>query len=94
MWHAAAVARWPLLAAGAAFLGVAGLTPAGATGAGWLLGSAFVLELCSMLRSWRGRPIRLARVAAWLGGVGRLLVLEGVLRGEVVYTALGRSCSR
>jgi hypothetical protein len=89
IWHAAAVARWPLLAAGAGFLGVAGLTPAGATGAGWLLGSAFVLELCSMLRL-PVAVVRLARVAAWSSAAwGGLLVLEGGLRGEVVYTALG-----
>ncbi len=89
MWHAAALARWPLLVAGAGFLGVAGLTPAGAAGAGWLLGSAFVLELCSMLSLPIG-TIRLAQVAAWVSAAwGGLLVLEGGLRGEVVYTALG-----
>ena len=89
IWHAAAVSRWPLVAAGAGFLGVAGLTAAGAAGAGWLLGSAFVLELCSMLRLPGGAD-RLARVAAWISGAwGGLLVLEGGLRGEVVYTAIG-----
>jgi hypothetical protein len=89
IWHAAARARWPLLAAGAGFLGIAGLTLAGATGAGWLLGLALVLELCSMLRLPVG-TIRLARVAAWVPAAwGGLLVLEGGLRGEVVYTALG-----
>jgi hypothetical protein len=89
IWHAAALARWPLLAAGAGFLGVAGLTPAGATGGGWLFGSALVLELSSMLRLPVG-AIRLARVAAWVFSAwGGLLVLEGGLRGEVVYTALG-----
>jgi hypothetical protein len=89
IWHAAAVARWPLLAAGAGLLGVAGLTAPGATGAGWLVGSAFVLELCPMLRLPVG-AVRLARVAAWISAAwGGLLVLEGGLRGEVVYTALG-----
>jgi hypothetical protein len=89
IWHAAARARWPLLAAGAGLLGVAGLTPAGAAGAGWLLGSAFALELCSMLRLSVG-TIRLAWVAIWVPAAwGGLLVLEGGLRGEVVYTALG-----
>jgi hypothetical protein len=89
IWHAAAVARWPLLATGAGLLGVAGLTPEGLTGAGWLLNSGLVLELCSVL----GLPVgvvRLARVAAWIAGAwGGLLVLQGGLRGEVVYTALG-----
>ena len=89
IWHAAALARWPLLAAGAGFLGVAGLTPAGVAGAGWLLGSAFVLEACSMASLPAG-IFRLARAAAWVSGAwGGLLVLEGGLRGEVVYTALG-----
>jgi hypothetical protein len=89
IWHATALARWPLLAAGAGFLGVAGLTPAGATGAEWLLGSALVLEVCSMASPSAG-IFRLALVAAWVSGAwGGLLVLEGGLRGEVVYTALG-----
>jgi hypothetical protein len=89
IWHAAALARWTLVAAGAGFLGVAGLTSAGATGAGWLLGSALVLELCSMASLPVG-TFRLARVAAWASGSwGGLQVLEGGLRGEVVYTALG-----
>ena len=89
IWHAAALARWPLLAAGAGFLGVVGLTPAGAAGAGWLLGSAFILQVCSMASLPAG-TVRLARVVAWVSGAwGGLLVLEGGLRGEVVYTALG-----
>lgn len=89
MWHAAALARWPLLAVGAGVLGVAGLTAAGATGGGWLLGTALVLELCSMASLPAGL-IRLAQVAAWASAAwGGLLVLEGGLRGEVVYTALG-----
>jgi len=89
IWHAAAVARWPLLAAGTGFLGLAGLTPVGAMGAAWLLGSALVLELCSMLRL-PAIADRLARAATWIAGAwGGLLVLEGGLRGEVVYTALG-----
>jgi hypothetical protein len=89
IWHAAALARWPLLAVGAGFLGVAGLTPAGVTGAGWLFGSALVLELCSMARLPVGTA-RLAEMAAWVSAAwGGLLVLEGGLRGEVVYTALG-----
>ena len=89
IWHAGALARWPLLAVGAGLLGVAGLTSAGVTGAGWLFGSALVLELCST--SWlSGGLVRLAGMAAWVAAVwGGLLVLEGGLRGEVVYTALG-----
>jgi hypothetical protein len=89
MWHAAARARWPLLAMGAAFLGTAGLTPAGVIGAGWLIGSALALELSSMA-SLTARVERLVQMGAWVSAVwGGLLVLEGGLRGEVVYTALG-----
>ena len=89
IWHAAARARWPLLAAGAGFLGVVGLTPAGSAGAGWLLGSALVLELGTML-SLPVSTVRLTQAAAWVSAAwGGLLVLEGGLRGEVVYTALG-----
>ncbi len=88
-WHAAALARWPLLAVGAGLLGVAGLTSTGASGAGWLLGAALVLEVCSMA-NLPPTIIRLVRVAAWVAGAwGGLLVLEGGLRGEVVYSALG-----
>jgi hypothetical protein len=88
-WHAAALARWPLLAVGAGLLGIAGLTQLGATGAGWLLGSALALELCSMVSLPVGL-IRLAHVAAWVSAAwGGLLVLGGGLRSEVVYTALG-----
>ncbi len=89
IWHAAALARWPLLAVGAGFLGVAGLAPVGVSGAGWLLGSALVLEVCSLTSLPLG-VLRLVRVAVWVAGAwGGLLVLEGGLRGEVVYSALG-----
>jgi hypothetical protein len=89
IWHAAAFARWPLVAAGAGFLGVAGLTPGGAAGAGWLLSAALILELGSMA-SAPVAVIRFPQLAAWLSAAwGGVLVLEGGLRGEVVYTALG-----
>jgi hypothetical protein len=89
MWHAAARARWPLLAIGGGLLGIAGLAPAGTRGAGWLIGSALVLELSSMASLPEGVR-RVARLAGWVSGAwGGLLVLEGGLRGEVVYTTLG-----
>ncbi len=89
MAHAAARSRWPLLAVGGALLGVAGATPAGAMGAGWLIGSALVLEVSSMV-SLPGGVTRVARVVGWVSAAwGGLLVVEGGLRGEVVYTALG-----
>jgi hypothetical protein len=89
LWHAAARARWPLLAIGGGLLGIAGLAPSGTGGAGWLIGSALVLELSSMA-SLPGGVSRVARLAGWVSGAwGGLLVLEGGLRGEVVYTTLG-----
>jgi hypothetical protein len=89
IWHAAAVGRWPLVAVGAAFLGAASATGPGAAGAGWLLGCGLLLELTSRLRGGVAAR-RAAEAAAWLVGAwGGLLVLQGALRGEVVYTALG-----
>jgi hypothetical protein len=89
LWHAASQARWPLLALGAGYLGAAGSTPAGAAGAWWLMGSALVLEVSSMIRLREG-VIRAVQVATWIPAAwGGLLVLEGGLRGEVVYTTLG-----
>ncbi len=89
VWHAAAHARWALVLAGAGFLGVAGVTEPGPSGGLLLLAAGAVLEVAS------GRtpstPVTAAvRVAAWPAATwGALLVLEGGLRGEVVYTALG-----
>jgi len=88
-WHAAWSAGWASAAAGAGLLGLAGHTPVGAAGAVWLLGSAFLLELCSSAplpaRLWE-----VVRVASWAASAwGGLLVLEGGLRSEVVYTAVG-----
>ena len=88
LWHAAASGRWPLLAAGAGFLGVAAGGAAGAGGAPWLLAAGLALEL-----AWMWSPRRAAALvgpAAWLAAAwGGLRVVEGGLRGEVVYTALG-----
>lgn len=87
-WHAAARARWPLLCTGAAFLGLAGSTPIGISGTWWLLGSALVLELSGMIPI-RSTIRRLAHLVGWVAsGWGGLMVLEGGLRGEVVYSAL------
>lgn len=91
LWHAAAHARWPLLAAGAAVLGVAGAIPVGASGAPWLVASGLSLELLAGRASGLSSA-RLIRLAVWLAAAwGGLQVLEGGLRGEVVYTALGAS---
>jgi hypothetical protein len=89
IWHAAMHARWPLLAAGSALLGLVSVTTAGASGAWWLLGAGIALELRSMIRL----PLGLSRLVAVAASVsaawGGLLVLEGGLRSEVVYTAFG-----
>ena len=89
LWHAASSGRWPLLAAGAGFLGVAGGSAAGAAGAPWLLAAGLALELARMWSPAR-RMAALVGPAAWLAAAwGGLRVVEGGLRGEVVYTALG-----
>jgi hypothetical protein len=89
VWHAAARARWPLLAVGGAFLGVVSPAQVGIIGAGGLLGSALLLEVAGMAVTPLA-AVRLAHVAAWVAGAGGgLLVLEAGLHGEVVYTALG-----
>ena len=89
LWNAAAHARWPLTLSGAGFLGVASAAP-GAFGA-----SLMLLAAGLALETGRGGPVprRLASpvrvaawpVAAWAGGP----LLEGSLRGEVVYTTVG-----
>jgi hypothetical protein len=89
LWHAAMQARWALLAAGSALLGLVSVTTPGASGAWWLLAAALALELRSMIRMPLGLS-RLVAVGASLSAAwGGLLVLEGGLRSEVVYTALG-----
>jgi hypothetical protein len=89
MWHAAAHGRWPLLAVGGALLGLAAPSGAGIAGACWLLGTALVMEVTGMM-SLPSRAMGSVHAAAWITGAwGGLLALEGSLRGEVVYTALG-----
>ena len=89
LWHAAGHARWALLAAGAAVLGAAGSTPAGPSGAVWLLPVGPAVELATM-RSLPPRAWMILRAVTWLPSAwGGLLVLEGGLRSEVVYTAAG-----
>ena len=89
LWHAAARGLWPLAAVASAFLGIVGLTSVGIGGAGWLLGAALAVEIGSLVRLRDGLS-RVAQAGAWIAAVwGALLVLEGGLRGEVVYTTLG-----
>ena len=89
LWHALIRSRWSLVATGAGLLGLASATAAGAVGALWLYGAALALELGALagLSPSRARLINIvAFVAAAWGG---LMVVEGGLRGEVVYTAFG-----
>ena len=89
LWNAAAFGRWPLLAAGAGVLGIASATPPGVAAGPWLLAAGLGLELSSITGA--PAPVKtLARAAAWsLGAYAGMQVLEGGLRGEVVYTTLG-----
>ncbi len=89
LWHAAMQARWALLAAGSALLGLVSVTTPGASGAWWLLAAALALELRSMARMPLGLSRMLAGGASVSAAWGGLLVLEGGLRSEVVYTAFG-----
>ena len=89
VWNAAAHARWPLLLAGAAVLGVAAGPPVDLGAVAALVSAALVLELVALapVPPVVTRTLRAAAwpVATWTG----LRLLEGWLRGEVVYTALG-----
>jgi hypothetical protein len=89
MWHAAAHGRWPLLAVGGALLGLVAPPGAGIPGAWWLLGTALVVEVAG-LRSLGPQVTPALRTISWVSAAwGGLLVVEGSLRGEVAYTALG-----
>jgi hypothetical protein len=90
VWHAAARKRWPLLAAGAGVLGSVVLSPAGAVGAAWLIGAGLLLEVSAMRPPSDGRVTRAITTSAWVAAAwGGLLVLEGALRSEVVYSVFG-----
>jgi hypothetical protein len=90
LWHAAARDRWPLAAAGAGLLGIVALSPAGAVGAAWLFGAGLLLEVSEMRPPSDGPVTRAIRTAAWVAAAwGGLLVLEGGLRSEVVYSVFG-----
>ncbi len=88
LWHAAARDRWPLSAAGAGLLGIVTLSPAGASGAAWLFGAGLLLEVSGMRPPSDGGVTRAIATSAWVAAAwGGLLVLEGGLRSEVVYSA-------
>ena len=89
LWNAAAHARWPLLLAGAAVLGVAAGPPVDLAAVAVLVSAALLLELVALApvplaAAWLLRVVTWP-VATWAG----LRLLEEWLRGEVVYTALG-----
>ena len=90
IWHAAARGRWPLLAAGAGLLGILVLSTAGAVGAACLFGAGLLLEMSALRPPSDGGVTRTISMLAWAAGAwGGLLVLEGSLRSEVVYSAFG-----
>jgi hypothetical protein len=89
LWHAAARSRWPLLLAGGGFLGVAAGTPDTVPASIGLLVAGLALELCGMGCQPRRAGV-LVKAAAWpLVTLAGGFTLEGALRGQVVYTALG-----
>lgn len=86
LWHAAVHRRWPLLLAGAGMLTLIGGGPPAIGGGAGLLTIGLVLELVASSPAWRS----VTRAVAWAAAVPcGALALEGALRGEVVYTALG-----
>ena len=89
LWHAASWSRWPLVIAGAAILAVAGGTPVPTGGCAALLAISIALELRSAMDLAPPRTI-LVRAASWPPAtIAGVMVLEEVLRGEVVYSTLG-----
>jgi hypothetical protein len=89
LWNAAAWGRWPLVLAGTAVLAVAVGTPVSITPWAALLAAGLALEFREALKL-SPRQAMVARVAVWaLVTWSGVRVLEAVLRGEVVYTALG-----
>jgi hypothetical protein len=88
IWHAAARGRWPLLAAGAGLLGILVLSAGGAVGAACLFGAGLLLEMSALRPPSDGGVTRAIPMLAWVASAwGGLLVLEGGLRSEVVYSA-------
>jgi hypothetical protein len=89
LWHAAAWGRWPLLLAGTSVLAAAGGTPVSIAPWAALLAAGVALELREAAKL-SPRPTMLVGAAIWaLVTWSGVRVLEAVLRGEVVYTALG-----
>jgi hypothetical protein len=88
LWNAAAWGRWPVALAGFSFMGVAGGTPLPLAAFAALLATALALELTWTMNL--SPPLTaLVRVAAWpVAAWAGVRVLQEVLLGEVVYTAL------
>jgi hypothetical protein len=88
LWHAAVHARWALIAAGGALLGLVSPDPRGAIGGAVLVACAIAMEI-GRYGSALSVPARAGRLLVWVASAwGGLLVIEGSLRGEVVYTAV------
>jgi hypothetical protein len=88
LWNAAAWGQWPVALAGFSFMGVAGGTPLPLAAFAALLATALALELTWTMNL--SPPLTaLVRVAAWpVAAWAGVRVLQEVLLGEVVYTAL------
>jgi len=89
LWHAASWSRWPLVIAGAAILAVAAATPVPTAGWAALLAISIALQLRLAMDLSPPQTIAV-RAASWpLATIAGVMVLEEVLRGEVVYSTLG-----
>jgi len=89
LWHAASWSRWPLVIAGAAILAVAAATPVPTAGWAALLAISIALQLRLAMDLAPPQTIAV-RAASWPPAtIAGVMVLEEVLRGEVVYSTLG-----
>jgi hypothetical protein len=87
LWQGAWEGRWAAIAVGASLLGLVSGTPAGLAGAPWLAAVGAVMEAADRLGGNRPAAAAVRRAAIVPAGWGALLVLEGGLGTEVVYTA-------
>ena len=88
LWHAAVTRRVARAIAALAWLGAVAVSGSGASGAIWLAGAAALTALLVGSPPLLGRhPLALALAGA-AAGWGGALVIDGLLRAEVVYAVL------